>query len=94
MHAAPELVVLLGQHFGLFLTHRLTEAICLAGRIVGHFLRDTHDLLLVDDEAVGLIQDFLQGLFQLRVNRGDFLTAVLAVRIVPVGVDAHRAGAV
>ena len=94
LHAAPELVVLLGQHFRLLLTHCLTEAICLAGRVVGDLLRDTHDLLLVDDEAVGLIQDFLERLFQLRVNWGDFLAAVLAVRVVPVGVHTHRAWAV
>ena len=94
LHAAPELVVLLGQHFGLLLTHCFTEAICLAGRVVGDLLRDTHDLLLVDDEAVGLIQDFLERLFQLRVNWSDFLTAVLAVRVVPVGVHTHRAWAV
>ena len=94
LHAAPELVVLLRQDFRLLLTHGLTEAICLAGGVVGHLLRDTHDLLLVDDEAVGLIQDLLERLLQLRVNRSDFLAAVLAVRVVPVGVHTHRARAV
>ena len=94
LHAAPELVVLLGEHLGFLLTHRFTEAVCLAGRVICHLLRDTHDLLLVHDEAIGLVENFAQRLVQLRVDRGDRLTPVLTVRVVPVRVHTHRTRAV
>ena len=93
-HARGERFVLFGQDLGLLLAHGLAEAVCLARRVVGHLLRDVHDLLLVDDQAVRLVEDVLERLFQLRVDRCNRLAPVLAVRVVPVGVDTHRAGAV
>src|SRR3712207_7231005 len=49
------------------------------------------DLLLVDDQAVGLPQDLLERLGQLGADRGDLLLAVLAQRVGRVRVRTHRA---
>ncbi len=48
-------------HEILFLLgHRLADAIGLTGLVAGHRHRDLHDLLLVDDDAIGVIQDVRQ----------------------------------
>ena len=49
---------------------------------------------MVDDQAVGVGQDLLERVFELRMDGGDRLPVVLAVGVVVVGVHAHRAGAV
>ena len=93
-HARREALVLLGEHVGLLLAHGFSENIGLGERVAGHLLRDAHDLLLVDDQAVGLGEDLLERVGQLGVDRLDRLPAVLAVGIVVVGVHAPsgRAG--
>ncbi|OQC27920.1 MAG: hypothetical protein BWX71_01111 [Deltaproteobacteria bacterium ADurb.Bin072] len=42
------------------LAHGAPEKVRLAQRVARHLLGDLHDLLLVDDDAVGLLQDLLQ----------------------------------
>ena len=60
----------------------------------GDPLRDRHHLLLVDDEAVAGVEDVLQRLLELGMDRRDRLQAVLAQRVVDVRVRTHRARAV
>ena len=61
--------------------------------VAGDLLGDRHDLLLVDDQAVGVAEDLRQRLGQLGVDRHDRLAAVLAVGVLVVRVRAHRARA-
>ena len=93
-HSLGEALELLLEHLTLLLAHRLSENVGSGERIAGDLLGDAHDLLLVDDQAVGLGQDVLEGLGEFGVDGLDRLPAVLAVGIVVVGVHAHRAGAV
>ena len=59
----------------LFLTHGPAQQVRLAQGIARQILSDLHDLLLVDHDPVGLLQDRLQ----LGVGEIDRLAAVLAV---------------
>ena len=54
-----ELRALLRHDLGVFLPHRLAQQVGLSQRVAGDALRDLHDLLLVDDDAVRLLQDLL-----------------------------------
>ena len=47
------------HHIVLFLTHGTAHHIRLAVAIPGQCPKDLHDLLLVDDKAVGILQDRL-----------------------------------
>ena len=94
LHALGEALELLLQHLALLLAHGFSQNVCSGERVAGHLLRDAHDLLLVDDQAVGLGEDLPQRLFELGVDRLDGLATVLAVGVVVVGVHAHRAGPV
>ena len=80
---------LLLRHLALvFLAHGAAQQVGFAQREARHHLGDLHHLLLVDDDAVGLLQDRLQHGMQV-VER------LLAVLAVDVGRDVvHRAGAV
>ena len=83
--AGHELGLLLGHDGLVFLAHGLAQDVGLAQRVAGHHLGDLQHLLLVDDDAVGLLQDRLQHGMQ----AVDGLLAVLAV---DVGGDVvHRA---
>ena len=84
----------LGQHFGFFLTHGFAESVCLSGGVVGHFLGNTHDLLLVHDQTVSFVENFPQWFFKFGVDGGDFFAAVFAVGVGPVRAHAHGPGAV
>src|SRR5699024_3781354 len=55
---------------------------------------NTHDLLLIHNQAVGLTQNLRQGFFELGVNRRNFLAPVFTVGVVPVGVHTHRSWSV
>ena len=94
LHALGETLVLLVEDLLLLLAHGATQQVGLAERVAGEHLGDRHDLFLVDDQAVGLAEDLLERLVQLRVDRRDLLAAVLAVGVVVVGVGAHRTGPV
>ena len=94
LHALGEAGVLLVQDLLLLLAHGPAQQVGLAQRVAGQLLRDRHDLFLVDDQAVGLAEDVLERLGQLRVDRRDLLPGVLAVGVVVVRVGAHRAGPV
>ena len=48
---------MLGHLLGLFLAHRAAQEICGAKRVAADDLRHLHHLLLVDHDAVGLLQD-------------------------------------
>ena len=94
LHALGETLVLLVEDLLLLLAHGAAQQVGLAQRVAREHLGDRHDLFLVDDQAVGLAEDLLEGLGELRVDRRDLLAAVLAVGVVVVGVGAHRTGPV
>ena len=57
--AGEELLLLLGHHLELLLAHRLAQHVGLAHGEAGDLDGDLHHLLLVGDDAVGLLQDRL-----------------------------------
>ena len=89
-HALPEAGVGLFQLGQLLLTHGATQQVGLTQGVPGHLLRQLHDLLLVDDQAVGLREDLRERLLQLGVNRLDVFQGVLALGVRDVGVHTHR----
>src|SRR5699024_4320444 len=93
-HALAEFLIFLGQHFWFLFTHGFTEAICFTSGVVRQFLGNTHDLLLIHNQAVVLTQNLRQGFFELGVNRRNFLAPVFTVGVVPVGVHTHRSWSV
>ena len=90
-HPGRERLELGVQDLLLLLAHGLAQQVRLAHRVPGQLLRDEQHLLLIDDQAVGVVQDVGQRLGQLRVDRHDRLAPGLAVRVVVVRVGAHRA---
>ena len=90
-HPLGEGDVLLVQDLLLLLAHRAAQQVGAAQGVAGQLLGDRHDLLLVDDQPVGVAQDLGQRLGELGVDRRDRLAAVLAVGEVVVRVGAHRA---
>ena len=66
---ASERDVLLVEDLLLLLAHRPAQQVGAAERVAGELLGDRHDLLLVDDQAVGLAEDLGQRLGQLGVDR-------------------------
>ena len=73
--AAEELGAVLGHDLGFLLAHRPAEQVRFAQRIARHYVGDLHDLLLVDDDPVGLFQQRLD----LGQEVAHGLAAVLAV---------------
>ena len=68
----------LGIHLGLdLLAHGTAQQVGAAERIAAQHLRDLHDLLLVDHDAVGLLQDP----FQQRMQVVRLLLAMLALDV-------------
>ena len=68
----------LGIHLGLdLLAHRAAQQIGAAQRVAGELAGDLHHLLLVDDDAIGLLEDRLEQ----RVQIFGLLDAVLAVDV-------------
>ena len=90
-HAIVEGSVLLIQLRLLLLTHRTAQQVCLTQSVVRDLLSNRHHLLLIHDQAVGGVQNILQRLFQLRVNRLDLLLTVLTQSVVGMRVRTHRA---
>ena len=93
-HSGFETDTFFRQNLWLLLTHRFSEAVSLASGIIGYLLRDLHDLLLVDNQAVGLRENVPERFLQFRVNRGYLFTPVLAVSVGPVRALTHRSWAV
>ena len=58
--ALQELVLLGGHDLGLLLAHGLAQDVGLAQGEAGQGRGDLHDLLLVDHDPVGLLQDRLE----------------------------------
>ena len=90
-HSGFETDTFFRQNLGLLLPHRFSETISLTSGIVGHLLRDFHDLLLVNNKAVRLRKNVPEWFLQFRVDRGYLFTPVLAVSIGPVRTLTHRA---
>src|SRR6266540_294397 len=88
--AVEEAGLLLGHDVELLLAHRAPEQIRLAQAVAGQRRRDLHDLFLVDDDAVGVLQDGLEQ----RVVVFDALAAVLAVDEVVDHAALERSGPV
>ena len=84
LRAVDERALLLRHLLGLLLAHRAAQEVGAAERVARERLRDLHDLLLVDDDAVGRLQDVVDQ----RVHLRDRLATVLAVDEV-----LHHAGA-
>ncbi len=91
LHPGRELLPVRVQDLLLLLAHGPAQQVGAAQGVPGQLLGDGHDLLLVDDQVVGLAQDRLERLLQLGVDGLDLLPAVLAVGVVDVGVGRHRA---
>ena len=71
---------LLGHFLWFFLTHGTPQQVSASQRIAGEFLRDLHDLLLVENNPVGGLKDGLQTLVLiLRVGIRNLLSPVLAI---------------
>ena len=90
LHTVGEALVLLVENIALLLAHCLAQNVCSRQRIARHALRDSHDLFLIDNQAVGFGQDVGKWLGQFRVDRLDRLPPVLAVGVIVVRVDSHR----
>jgi hypothetical protein len=58
--AGEEDLALLGHLLGLLLAHRAAQHVGTAQRVAGQHLRDLHHLLLVQDDAVGVLEDRFQ----------------------------------
>ena len=93
-HARRERLELLVEDLLFLLAHGLAQQVGLARRVAGQLLRRGQDLLLVNDQAVGVVQDLGQRLGQRGVDGDHRLAAGLAVGVLVVRVRAHRAGAV
>ena len=88
--AFDERIALRRHDLGVLLPHRLAQQVGLAERVAGDALRDLHHLLLVDDDAVRLLQDLLHPRHEvLRLRR-----AVLAPHVLVDHAGVERAGAV
>ena len=58
--AAHEALALLGHLLQLLFAHRAAQQIGIAQRVARQQVRDLHHLLLVQDDAVGFLQQLLQ----------------------------------
>ena len=87
--ALEEDLALLGHLLGLFLAHCAAQQIRAAEGVAGQFLGDLHDLLLVQDHAIGGLEDGFQG----RVRILDLGAAMLAVDEIVHHAGLQRAGA-
>ena len=83
----------LGAHlrhlFFLLFAHRAAEHVCLTEAEPGKLTGNVHDLLLVDDDAVRLLEDWLE----LRQQVDDLLLAVLALYVLVDQATLQRSGA-
>ena len=84
----PEQRAVLGHFFGLLLTHRTAQQVGAAERVTAHDLRHLHHLLLVDHDAVGLLEHRLDA----RVGVLHLFAAVLTCA--EAGDQVHRARAI
>ncbi len=83
--AVDELLLHLGHDVGLLLAHGLAQHVRLGHAEAGHLHGDQHHLLLVDDDAVGLLQD--------RLHLGSGIGEPLALLALDVLVDHADQGA-
>lgn len=81
---------LLGHGLGFFLAHGAPQQVSAAQRVVGDDLGDLHDLFLVDNDAVGI----LEAAFQRRVRVNDGYFTMLALDEFVDHARAKRPGAV
>ena len=72
---SQELLALGGHFLALLLAHGAAQDVRLAQRKARQTVGDLHHLLLVEDDAISFLQDFLQ----YRQVVGDFLPPVLAI---------------
>ena len=86
--AGDENLPLLGHLLGLLLAHGAAQQVGAAQRVAGHILGDLHHLFLVDDDAVGGLENGLQH----RMRVFGFLLAVLDVDVVVDHPRLQRAG--
>ncbi len=91
-HPGGEQGPLLVHLLFLLLPHRAAQDVGAAEGVARQPLGDGHDLLLVDDQVVGLAEDRLQCLRQFGVDGLGFLLPGFAQRVVDVGLGFHRAG--
>ncbi len=58
--ALHQLIFLRRHHFGNLLSHRLTQHVGLEPGIAGQFAGNSHDVVLVGDDAVGKVENLFQ----------------------------------
>ena len=88
--AVDELAALFLDLFGDLFAHGLAQAVGLAGGKAAHVHGDAHHLFLVEDDAVGVLEDRLED----RMVVFDLGRAVLAADEIVDHARAHGAGAV
>ena len=77
----------LSHNFARFLAHRLAEVVCFGQRIARKALGDAHHAFLIDHQAECVVEQLL-GVWMKVL---DWLATVLAVGVVVMHIDAHRA---
>ena len=75
--ARDELLLQPRQHVLLLLSHRVTERVGLRTREAAERRCRRHDVLLIDEDAVGAFQEWLKE----RMEIGDRLSSVLATNV-------------
>ena len=86
--AAQKVFALLHHHFFFLFAHRAAQQVGLSQRVARNNLRDLHHLILIHDDAVCFVQQFLQ--FFVRVF--DLFQPVLTPH--EAGNVRHRAGTI
>ena len=88
--AINENKTLFGHFRCFFLTHSATQDVRITQRIASQYLGDLHDLLLVENDAVGGFQNG----YKIIMRIADYCAAVFAVDIVIDHARFKRAGSV
>ena len=84
-----EYCALLGHFFRLLLAHRASQHVGTTERVARQHLRNLHDLFLVQNDAVGILQNGRQ----VWMRKSDLLAAVLTIDEVVHHAGAKRPGA-
>ena len=93
-HSGGERCKFFVENFLLFLSHGSPKVVCLGERVSGNSLSNLHHLLLVNDQAVGRVENVGQRFRELAVNRSDGLHSLFAERVIGVRLGRHGTGAI
>ena len=92
--AGDELLLQPSQHVFLLLSHRITERVRLRAREAAECRRRRHDVLLVDEDAIGTLQERLKEWMKVGDRFRPVLTANIRgdVRHRPRSIERHHGG--